>query len=88
MQDRNQLKKFADFAITSFFQDYFKPFLTELIAESYKQFDIEPNNEFECVKRDIATLTKKRIIMQILKKIESANDQLNEIIKKEFNKNL
>ena len=85
MLDKQNLKKFADFAISDFFQSHFKPYLTELIAEGYKEFDIEPKTEFECVKRDLATLNKKRVIMQILRKIESANDLLNDIIKKEFN---
>lgn len=87
MQDKQSLKKFADFAISDFYQSHFKPYLTGLIAESYDGLEVEPKDEFDCIKRFFALAGRKRAVKKILDKIESANDQLNDILKKEFNKN-
>jgi hypothetical protein len=78
---KQQLRKFADFAITTTYQDYFKPFLMDLLAESMAELDIEPKQEFDCVKRDIALSTKKKIISRIMNKIDTANDELNKLLK-------
>ena len=86
MQDKQSLKKFADFAISDFFQNHFKPYLTGLIAESYDELEVEPKDTFDCIKRYFALKGRKNVVKKILDKIEDANEQLNNLLKKEFNK--
>jgi len=80
----NKTKQFADFAISNFYQDTFKPYLNELVNKQYNLLDTDPINEFACMKRDITLWANKSIIRQILDKVDKANDRVSKEIQKDL----
>ena len=77
-----KLKQYADFSQTQFYQQVLKPYLREMMEQELEILNVEPQKEFDCIKRDIALYSIKKTINNITRKIDSASEKLNKLIKK------
>ncbi len=87
-QKLEQHKKFADFAITPFYQNEFKAFLEEIQQQEYEILDKEPMIEFDSIKRDLVLYAMKRVIRRIKNRIDKASDVVAKEMKKQSELNI
>lgn len=77
-------KKWADFAITPFYQQHFKPYLKHLEDNALLDLRNEPEKEFDSLKRDV----KLWAIRDTISKIQAKVDQAPKAMEKAMNKQL
>lgn len=82
----SELKQYAELAQGKFYQQFFKPYLLEILAKLTDAYDFEVTSEFASLKRDLTIAAKMELITAVTDKIETAGEKLGRLAAKDFNK--
>lgn len=77
-----EIKEWADFAISPFYQRHLKPYFNEVLQSAYNDLDVEPKTEFDSLKRDLTLYGFKKFVRIVTRKIDEAPERMNKELRK------